>query len=144
MAFKWKTSFNPDFTKQAQEVIFCRKLIRPIHALIKFSNLPVQNASSQKHLGLMLDEKLNFEYHLKAKRVKFNKKLQNRLPRQVLLTIYKSLVRPHLDSGDIIYDQTNNESFCQKLESYQYNAALAITGAIRGTSQTKIYKKLDF
>ena len=92
----------------------------------------------------MLDEKLNFEYHLKEKRVKFNKKLQNRLPRQVLLTIYKSLVRPHLDSGDIIYDQPNNESFCQKLESYQYNAALAITGAIRGTSQTKIYKKLDF
>ena len=92
----------------------------------------------------MLDEKLNFEYHLKEKRVKFNKKLQNRLPWQVLLTIYKSLVRPHLDSGDIIYDQTNNESFCQKLESYQYNAALAITGAIRGTSQTKIYKKLDF
>ena len=92
----------------------------------------------------MLDEKLNFEYHLKEKRVKFNKKLQNRLPRQVLLTIYKSLVRPHLDFGDIIYDQTNNESFCQKLESYQYNAALAITGAIRGTSQTKIYKKLDF
>ena len=92
----------------------------------------------------MLDEKLNFEYHLKEKRVKFNKKLQNRLPRQVLLTIYKSLVRPHLDFGDIIYDQTNNESFCQKLESYQYNATLAITGAIRGTSQTKIYKKLDF
>ena len=92
----------------------------------------------------MLDEKLNFEYHLKEKRVKFNKKLQNRLSRQVLLTIYKSLVRPHLDFGDIIYDQTNNESFCQKLESYQYNAALAITGAIRGTSQTKIYKKLDF
>ena len=92
----------------------------------------------------MLDEKLNFEYHLKEKRVKFNKKLQNRLPRQVLLTIYKSLVRPHLDFGDIIYDQTNNESFCQKLESYQYNAALAITGTIRGTSQTKIYKKLDF
>ena len=92
----------------------------------------------------MLDEKLNFEYHLKEKRVKFNKKLQNRLPRQVLLTIYKSLVRPHLDFGDIIYDQTNNECFCQKLESYQYNAALAITGAIRGTSQTKIYKKLDF
>ena len=92
----------------------------------------------------MLDEKLNFEYHLKEIRVKFNKKLQNRLPRQVLLTIYKSLVRPHLDFGDIIYDQTNNESFCQKLESYQYNAALAITGAIRGTSQTKIYKKLDF
>ena len=64
------------------------------------------------------------------------------MPRQTLLTIYKSLVRPRLEYGDIIYDQPNNESFCQKLESYQYNAALAITGAIRGTSQTKIYKEL--
>ena len=47
-----------------------------------------------------------------------------------MLTIYKSFVRPHLDYGDIIYDQRQNESFCNKLESIQYNAALAITGAI--------------
>ena len=32
--------------------------------------------------------------------------------------------------------------FVKKLESYQYNEALAITGATRGTSQTKIYKEL--
>ena len=59
------------------------------------------------------------------------KKLQNRLPRQALLTIYKSFARPHLDYRDIIYDQPNNEGFRQKLESYQYKAALAITGAMR-------------
>ena len=53
---------------------------------------------------------------------------------EALLTIYKSFVRPHLDYGDIIYDQPNNESFCQKLWSYKYIAALAITGSIRGTS----------
>ena len=147
-AFKWKMSFNPDPTKQAQEVIFSQKLIKPCHFLIKFKNIPVQNASSQKHLGLILDEKLNFESHLKEKCLKFNKgigiikKLQNNLPRQALLTIYKSIVRPHLDYGDIIYDQPKNESFCQKLESYQYNAGLAITGAIRGTSQTKLYNEL--
>ena len=80
-------SFNPDLTKQAQEIIFPRKLIKPIHPLIKFNNLLVQNGSSQKHLGLILDEKLNFEYHLKEKCVKFTKgisiikKLQNRLAR---------------------------------------------------------------
>ena len=53
---------------------------------------------------------------------------------EALLTVNKSLVRPHLDYGDIIYDQPNNESFCQKLWSYKYIAALAITGSIRGTS----------
>ena len=70
------------------------------------------------------------------------KKLSNTLPRDALLTIYKSFVRPHLDYGDIIYDQPQNESFCNKLESIQYNAALAITGAIRGTSKTKLCKEL--
>ena len=69
------------------------------------------------------------------------KKLQNIFPRQALLTIYISFVRSHLDHGDS-YDQPKNESFCQKLESYQYNAALDITGAIRDTSQTKIYKQM--
>ena len=147
-AYQWKMSFNPDSTKQAQEVIFSRKLKKPFHPSIKFDNVPVQNASSQKHLGLILDDKLNFKSHLREKCSKFNKgigiikKLQNTLPRQALLTIYKSFVRPHLDYGDIIYDQPYNDSFCQKLESYQYNAALAITGAIRGTSKTKMYNKL--
>ena len=89
-AFKWKMSFNPDPTKQAQEVIFSRKMIKPSQPLIKLNNFPVQNASSQKHLGIILDEKLNFESHLKEKCFKFNKsigfikKLQNILPRQAL------------------------------------------------------------
>ena len=42
-----------------------------------------------------------------------------------------------MDFGDIIYDQTCNASFHRKLESLQYYATLAITGAIRGTSKEK-------
>ena len=45
-------SFNPDPTKQAEEVIFSRKKIKSSHPLIKLNNLPVQNASSQKHLNM--------------------------------------------------------------------------------------------
>ena len=70
------------------------------------------------------------------------RELQNILPRSALLTIYKSFVRPHLDYGDIIYDQAYNTSFHQKLEPLQYNACLAITGAIRGTSREKLYEEL--
>ena len=32
--------------------------------------------------------------------------------------------------------------FHQKLESIQYNACLAIAGAIRGTSKEKLYQEL--
>ena len=35
-----------------------------------------------------------------------------------------------------------NESFQNKLECVQYDAALAITGAIRGSSREKLYQEL--
>ena len=55
--------------------------------------------------------------------------------RSTLLTIYKTFVRPHLDDGDIIYLQL---SFHHNIGSAQYNAFLAITGVIRGTSKEKL------
>ena len=42
----------------------------------------------------------------------------------------------------ILYDQPNNKSVSQKIETVQYNAALTITGAIKGTSQIKVYNEL--
>ena len=59
-----------------------------------------------------------------------------------MLTIYKCFLRTHLDYVDIIYDQAFNNSSHQNIESLQYNAALAITDAIRGTSREKIYQEL--
>ena len=70
------------------------------------------------------------------------RKFQDILPRTSLITIYKSFARPHHDYGDIKYDQTFNESFHQRIESIQYNAAIAITGAITGTSSEKLYQEL--
>ena len=36
------------------------------------------------------------------------------------MTMYKALLRPHLDYGDITHDEAYNETFHQKLESIQY------------------------
>ena len=104
-------------------------------------------STTQKHLGMLLDVNLDFQGHLKNNS-KINKatgllrKLHNTLPRLSLLTIYKSFIRPHLDYVEIIYDQAYTASFHQKIESVQYNSALAITGAIRGTSKEKLYDEL--
>ena len=148
-AIQWKMSFNPDPSKQAQEVIFSRKRQNPNHDSIYFNNNLVNQVPSQwKHLGMHLDAKLKFEKHLDnimstvAKTVGLLRKLQAVLPRPSLVTIYKAFIRPHLDYGDIIYDRAYIESFHQKLESIQYNAALAITGAIRGTSRAKLCQEL--
>ena len=141
-------SFNPDSSKQAQDVIFSRKLQKSTHLTLSFNNNTVTQSVTQKHLGMLLDTKLDFQGHLNSILNKVNRtigllrKLHNTLPRLPLLAIYKSFIRPHLDYGDIIYDQAYNALFHQKLESIQYNSALAITGAIRGTSTEKLYNEL--
>ena len=78
------------------------------------------------------------------KELAFIKRLYHYLPRKSLLTIYRSYIRPHLDYCDVIYDQPHNASFSRKIESVQYNAALAITGTIKGTSRERLYEELGF
>ena len=70
------------------------------------------------------------------------RKLRSILTRTSLLTIYKSFIRPHLDYGDIVYDQPSNDAFSNKLETVRYNAALAIMRAVKGTSREKLYQEL--
>ena len=103
-------TFNPDRSKQAQEIVFSRKLKKATHSLL-FNNNNVSQVNSQKHLVVILDVKLTFEEHLKnvfnktSKTVGLLRKLSNLLPRQAILTIYKTFVRPHLQYGDVLYDQ---------------------------------------
>ena len=147
-AYNWKMLFNPDPKKPAQEVLFSRKYQLQTHPTISLNNVQVERTTSQKHLGVILDEKLNFKQHVDSAISKVNKgislikKLRYTLPRKSLITIYKVFLRPLIDYGDIIYDQPNNNSFCEKLEVIQYKAALAITGAIQGTSRDRIYAEL--
>ena len=65
-AFQWKMNFNPDRSKQTQEVRFSRK--------IWFSTITMlPKLKSQKYLGVILDGKLTFEEDLKNKFNKTNK-----------------------------------------------------------------------
>ena len=57
----------------------------------------------QKHLGLKLNERLNFRKYLNNKFTIVNrgigilKNLSNYLPRHPLITLYKEFTQPHLD-----------------------------------------------
>ena len=64
------------------------------------------------------------------------------LPRNALLTMYKSFIRPHLDCGDLLYDNLNNENFQNKVKKVQYRACLGRTGAIKGTARERLYNEL--
>ena len=72
-AFNWKMLFNPDPSKPAQEVIFSRKKQFQSHPTISLNNFQVERASYQKHLGIILDEKLNFKQYVENAISKINK-----------------------------------------------------------------------
>ena len=65
MGLSGKMSFNPDVSKQAQEIIFSKKSQKLFHPAVLFNNIPVQRSTVQKHLGVYLDEKFKYSYYRK-------------------------------------------------------------------------------
>ena len=105
---------------------------------LTFNAIPVAQTSHQKHLGLYLGEKLNFNHRIKEIS-KVNKdiiiKFRSILPRNALLLSRKLSYDQMINLRS--YDQLYNERFCNNLEKLQYNPALAMTGGIKGTSKLK-------
>ena len=64
-ANQWKMTFNPDPNKQAQEVIFSRKIRKTSHPPLTYNNNSVKQVQFQKHLGVYLDSRLDFREHFK-------------------------------------------------------------------------------
>ena len=103
-------SFNPDPTKQADEILFSQKLNCPDHPPIYFNNIEVnKRVSDHKHLGLNLDPKLSFTKHISEeigiarKGIGIIKHLAPYLPLKSRDQIFKMHVRPHLDYCDMVY-----------------------------------------
>ena len=69
---KWtyqsKMSFNPDILKQAKEVVFSHKSHKLTRPPVHFNNVLVKRCYIQEHLGIHLDEKLNFSVIMLKKR----------------------------------------------------------------------------
>ena len=63
--FQWKMDFNPDLSKQTQQIVFSHKTRKISHPKLNFNNSPIVQSTCQKHLGLYLDEKLNFPHNIK-------------------------------------------------------------------------------
>ena len=159
-AYQWKMEFNPDPTKQANEVLFSCKKSSPNHPQLIFNGIVVSKVNDQKHLGLILDSRLSFEKHINGKIIKAKKivgilkHLSKFLPLRTLDQMYKALVRSHFDYCDIIYHSPSHQnqaplgmtlnSLMEKVERIQYQSALAITGAWHGSSRAKLYEELGW
>ena len=108
----WKTYAWSNFLQEENE---------ETHTSVFYGNIEISRTDSQKHLGLVLDNKLTFKNHVKDQLNKAYfavgkiERLRDILPCDSLVTICKSFIRPYLDYGDVIYDQPNNDSFSDKI-----------------------------
>ena len=95
MGISMEMVFNPDISKQAVEVIFSVKNRIIEHPELIFNGIPVARESSTKHLGIHLDNRLNFSKHIReavlkaSKGVNLLKYLSTFVDRKVLDMCYK-------------------------------------------------------
>ena len=155
-------SFNPDPSKQAEEILFSQKLKGPVHPPIYFNDNEVKRVSYHKHLGLILDAKFSFAKHFNEiiasarKGIGIIRHLAPYLPLKSRDQIFKMHVRPHLDYCDFIYhipvktrltgdfDSSRTLNYqMNAIEGIHYQASLAVSGAWKGTSRIQIYNELD-
>ena len=94
----------------------------------------IERVNSYKCLGVQVDETLSWEAHISevigkvAKVLAALRRLRPICPQSTLVTIYKSLILPHLDYISAVWVCIGN-GLSQKLEKLQNRAACIITGS---------------
>jgi hypothetical protein len=69
------------------------------------------------------------------------KAIKFKISREVLVKLYKALIRPTLEYADVLWDNCS-QSESDLIESIQYESARVVMGAMRGTSRSKLLDEL--
>jgi len=111
---------------------------------ICINNVDIEFVDKFDFLGIILDKNLNWSDHILkishkiSKTIAVMNKLKHLLPRYILLTLYKSLVMPHLLYGIHLWG-----SKYKKLEKLQKRAIRIIKGASYNAHTEPIFKELE-
>ena len=106
------------------------KLSKAIFAEIECKGETIGKVDSFKYLGVILDNLLMFDKHtsyIKRKvflKMKMLGRVRSYISESLALQLYKSLIIPHIDYGDVVYDAASKRD-CQTLQVIQ-NGCLRI------------------
>lgn len=121
----------------------------PLQPPLYFNGTPLKEVTQHTHLGITFSSKMSWKPHVDrvcfraGQRNNILRKLKFRLPRKTLQTLYKSLVRPILEYGDVVFDDSSI-TLSQKMEAIQYDAARTCTGAFLSTNRNSILLELGW
>ena len=99
---------------------------------ITINQFPIKQVSTVKSLGVHIDENLTWECHINelskkiASGISAIKRVRYSVPYKTLLSIYNSLVQPHLDYCSSMWGSCS-KSLSHKLQKLQNRAAYVIT-----------------
>ena len=144
---QWLVKFNP---RKTESLLISRKQNNPvIHPSLYFDRIPVVEVTSHKHLGLVFNNRCHWGEHIDyvvskvSTKLNVLRSLKFDLDRKTLQCMYLSFIRPVMEYGDIIFD--NSPDYCKdKLEKINIEAARIITGATKLVSLNKLYTESGF
>ena len=105
---------------------------------------------SHKHLGVILDNHLNFHEHLLETRTKVDKmlnpllNLKSKVCSKHLEKMYNSFILPKIEYGSLLYGATTDDKYLDMLDKLHNRAAIIVSGVIQGTNIAKLLKSLNW
>ena len=142
---QWLVKFNAVKT----DYMITQKPICPYHPNLILNGETISESENHTHLGVTINNKLSWSVHINMAIAKADRRLsvirrcRNQIPQSCRETLYKTIIRPILDYGDIIYDSCLKAE-SESLEKFQRKCALVCTGAFKITSQEKLLKELGW
>ena len=121
----------------------------PLQPPLLFDGTPLKEVTQHTHLGLTFSSNMSWKAHVDricfraGQRNNILRRLKFRLPRITLENLFKSLVRPILEYGDVVFDD-NSVLLSQRLEAIQLDAARTCTGAFLSTNRNSLLEELGW
>jgi hypothetical protein len=141
---QWLVNFNPAKTKY---IVFSKKIHSPNYPDLYIGGEILQRVKQHKQLGIIFNETMTWEHHINENcrkamnRLTTLKRIGTKIPRKSRLTIYLAYIRPVLEFGFQLYDNSSKE-YLEKLERVQREALLFITAAYKKTSHRELLKEV--
>ena len=137
---KWLVTMNP---VKSRNVVCSLKRNKQDHPPLLLDTKVVKDVECHTHLGLTLQSNMSGRNHIvkmykkASKRLNMLKYVKYRVDRSTLTYLYKRLIRPLMEYGDVIWNNYHNRDSSLQ-DNVQYEAAMMVTGAIRGTNSARL------
>ena len=145
---KWAKNNGFKFSPQkTQFMFFYRNLKKPLGISLTINGEQITEVESKKFLGVVLDRKLSWDLHIQQLKVKCLRdinilyilaKQNENITCQMLLTVYKIIIRSKLDYNCVAYG-TAPESNLQTLDVIHHKALRISLGAFPTSPKESLY-----